>query len=186
LGFLEAGAQLRPQLWAQGQLSAFSPSPVDEAQATGGLFRRTVSKEWPEPGCAHPPNLFLQAPGISKADSQSQGLATSIRWGQTPINQSTPWDTDEPPSKQMRESDNPGVYIICKQRHCPDLWAYRSPDLRLGRWGPQCHCLCSSSISFLATPKKYFEELGCERDTVGVTLNQHQIILHDYLQTSVS
>uniref|UniRef100_A0A452SDV0 Kelch like family member 29 n=1 Tax=Ursus americanus TaxID=9643 RepID=A0A452SDV0_URSAM len=50
-----------------------------------------------------------QAPGISKADSQSQGLTTSIRWGQTPINQSTPWDTDEPPSKQMRESDNPGT-----------------------------------------------------------------------------
>ncbi|KAB0380165.1 hypothetical protein FD755_007949, partial [Muntiacus reevesi] len=49
------------------------------------------------------------APGISKADNQSQGLTTSIRWGQTPINQSTPWDTDEPPSKQMRESDNPGT-----------------------------------------------------------------------------
>uniref|UniRef100_G1P2I2 Kelch like family member 29 n=1 Tax=Myotis lucifugus TaxID=59463 RepID=G1P2I2_MYOLU len=50
-----------------------------------------------------------KAPGISKADSQSQGLTTSIRWGQTPINQATPWDTDEPPSKQMRESDNPGT-----------------------------------------------------------------------------
>uniref|UniRef100_A0A2K6ETR0 Kelch like family member 29 n=1 Tax=Propithecus coquereli TaxID=379532 RepID=A0A2K6ETR0_PROCO len=53
--------------------------------------------------------VTTKAPGISKADSQSQGLATSIRWGQTPINQSTPWDTDEPPSKQMRESDNPGT-----------------------------------------------------------------------------
>uniref|UniRef100_A0A1W2P6N5 Kelch-like 29 n=2 Tax=Mus TaxID=862507 RepID=A0A1W2P6N5_MOUSE len=50
-----------------------------------------------------------KAPGISKADNQSQGLTTSIRWGQTPVNQSTPWDTDEPPSKQMRESDNPGT-----------------------------------------------------------------------------
>ncbi|XP_045700629.1 kelch-like protein 29 isoform X3 [Phyllostomus hastatus] len=53
--------------------------------------------------------VTTKAPGISKADSQSQGLTTSIRWGQTPINQSTPWDTDEPPSKQMRESDNPGT-----------------------------------------------------------------------------
>uniref|UniRef100_A0A2K5SCE5 Kelch like family member 29 n=1 Tax=Cebus imitator TaxID=2715852 RepID=A0A2K5SCE5_CEBIM len=53
--------------------------------------------------------VTTKAPGISKADNQSQGLATSIRWGQTPINQSTPWDTDEPPSKQMRESDNPGT-----------------------------------------------------------------------------
>ncbi|KAG8522452.1 Kelch-like protein 29, partial [Galemys pyrenaicus] len=57
------------------------------------------------PSCSASP----QAPGISKADSQSQGLTTSIRWGQTPINQCTPWDTDEPPSKQMRESDNPGT-----------------------------------------------------------------------------
>ncbi|EGV91884.1 Kelch-like protein 29 [Cricetulus griseus] len=53
--------------------------------------------------------VTTKAPGISKADNQSQGLTTSIRWGQTPINQSTPWDTDEPPSKQMRESDNPGT-----------------------------------------------------------------------------
>ncbi|XP_012869065.1 PREDICTED: kelch-like protein 29 isoform X2 [Dipodomys ordii] len=53
--------------------------------------------------------VTTKAPGISKADNPSQGLATSIRWGQTPINQSTPWDTDEPPSKQMRESDNPGT-----------------------------------------------------------------------------
>uniref|UniRef100_A0A2D4EKI3 Kelch-like protein 29 n=1 Tax=Micrurus corallinus TaxID=54390 RepID=A0A2D4EKI3_MICCO len=46
---------------------------------------------------------------ISKTDNQPQGLATSVRWGQTPINQSTPWDTDEPPSKQMRETENPGT-----------------------------------------------------------------------------
>ncbi|KAG8124324.1 hypothetical protein E2320_019805, partial [Naja naja] len=46
---------------------------------------------------------------VSKTDNQPQGLATSVRWGQTPINQSTPWDTDEPPSKQMRETENPGT-----------------------------------------------------------------------------
>ncbi|XP_054976077.1 kelch-like protein 29 isoform X2 [Sorex araneus] len=53
--------------------------------------------------------VTTKAPGISKADNPAQGLTTSIRWGQTPINQSTPWDTEEPPSKQMRESDNPGT-----------------------------------------------------------------------------
>ncbi|XP_062892827.1 kelch-like protein 29 isoform X1 [Mobula hypostoma] len=44
----------------------------------------------------------------SKIESQTQGqmLNKSVRWGQTPINQSTPWDTDEPPSKQMREIEN--------------------------------------------------------------------------------
>lgn len=73
----------------------------------------TISPRLCSPSCSASP----QAPGISKADSQSQGLTTSIRWGQTPINQSTPWDTDEPPSKQMRESDNPGVYSLRGQRH---------------------------------------------------------------------
>lgn len=64
---------------------------------------------------------FPQAPGISKADNQSQGLTTSIRWGQTPVNQSTPWDTDEPPSKQMRESDNPGA-CSSADRDTPTSW----------------------------------------------------------------
>ncbi|NWX82966.1 KLH29 protein, partial [Nothoprocta pentlandii] len=50
-----------------------------------------------------------QTPCIAKTENQPQGLATSVRWGQTPINQSTPWDTDEPPSKQMRENENPGA-----------------------------------------------------------------------------
>ncbi|XP_032640756.1 kelch-like protein 29 isoform X2 [Chelonoidis abingdonii] len=50
-----------------------------------------------------------KTPCISKTENQPQGLATSVRWGQTPINQSTPWDTDEPPSKQMRENENPGT-----------------------------------------------------------------------------
>ncbi|XP_043918680.1 kelch-like protein 29 [Protopterus annectens] len=49
--------------------------------------------------------------GISKTNGQIPGhmLATSVRWGQTPVNQSTPWEIDEPPSKQMREADNPGT-----------------------------------------------------------------------------
>uniref|UniRef100_H3AG73 Kelch like family member 29 n=1 Tax=Latimeria chalumnae TaxID=7897 RepID=H3AG73_LATCH len=53
----------------------------------------------------------MQTSGISKIDSHTQGqlLATSVRWGQTPINQSTPWDTDEPPSKQMREKASPST-----------------------------------------------------------------------------
>ncbi|NXI22669.1 KLH29 protein, partial [Sterrhoptilus dennistouni] len=55
------------------------------------------------------PASSTKTPCISKTENQSQGLATSVRWGQTPINQSTPWDTDEPPSKQMRENENPGA-----------------------------------------------------------------------------
>ncbi|XP_038607822.1 kelch-like protein 29 [Tachyglossus aculeatus] len=70
----------------------------------------TVSSEAiPSLVASSTPVSTTKAPGISKTENQSQGLATSVRWGQTPINQSTPWDTEEPPSKQMRETENPGT-----------------------------------------------------------------------------
>ncbi|GLD59642.1 kelch-like protein 29, partial [Lates japonicus] len=48
--------------------------------------------------------------GLSPGDSQTPGLllAPGVRWGQTPINQLTPWDTDEPPAKQHRDSEPTG------------------------------------------------------------------------------
>ncbi|KAM9466110.1 kelch-like protein 29 isoform 1-T1 [Clarias gariepinus] len=51
-----------------------------------------------------------QVSAHAAVENQTAGpvLAPSVRWGQTPINQSTPWDTDEPPSKQLREKDNAG------------------------------------------------------------------------------
>lgn len=60
--------------------------------------------------------LLKQVSGHPSADTQTQGqvLANSVRWGQTPINQSTPWDTDEPPAKQMREKDITGKKLNAK------------------------------------------------------------------------
>ncbi|XP_033859695.2 kelch-like protein 29 [Acipenser ruthenus] len=48
--------------------------------------------------------------GISLGENQSQGqiLTPNVRWGQTPINQCTPWETDEPPAKQIRENEGTG------------------------------------------------------------------------------
>uniref|UniRef100_A0A3B4WKZ2 Kelch like family member 29 n=1 Tax=Seriola lalandi dorsalis TaxID=1841481 RepID=A0A3B4WKZ2_SERLL len=53
---------------------------------------------------------ILQVSGLSPGDSQTPGLllAPGVRWGQTPINQLTPWDTDEPPAKQHRDSEPTG------------------------------------------------------------------------------
>lgn len=53
---------------------------------------------------------LLQVSGLSPGDSQTPGLllAPGVRWGQTPINQLTPWDTDEPPAKQLRDSEPGG------------------------------------------------------------------------------
>ncbi|XP_034555326.1 kelch-like protein 29 [Notolabrus celidotus] len=48
--------------------------------------------------------------GVSPVDNQSPGLllAPGVKWGQTPINQLTPWDTDEPPTKQHRDREPNG------------------------------------------------------------------------------
>ncbi|KAK6488579.1 kelch-like protein 29 [Huso huso] len=49
--------------------------------------------------------------GISPGENQSQGqiLTPNVRWGQSPINQTTPWETDEPPAKQIRENEGTGT-----------------------------------------------------------------------------
>lgn len=62
--------------------------------------------------------VALQVSGLSPGDSQTPGLllAPGVRWGQTPINQLTPWDTDEPPAKQHRDSEPTG-----SESHAPHL-----------------------------------------------------------------
>lgn len=61
-------------------------------------------------GQSHGRFLFPQVSGLSPGDSQTPGLllAPGVRWGQTPINQLTPWDTEEPPAKQHRDSEPSG------------------------------------------------------------------------------
>uniref|UniRef100_A0A8C7GCP8 Kelch like family member 29 n=1 Tax=Oncorhynchus kisutch TaxID=8019 RepID=A0A8C7GCP8_ONCKI len=53
-----------------------------------------------------------QVSGVSPGERESQApgllLAPGVRWGQTPINQLTPWETDEPPAKQHFHLDSPG------------------------------------------------------------------------------
>lgn len=75
--------------------------------------------------------VFLQVSGLSPGDSQAPGLllAPGVRWGQTPINQLTPWDTDEPPAKQHRDSETSGNESHTQHVHTP----YRlvPPDMSL-------------------------------------------------------
>ncbi|XP_069461981.1 kelch-like protein 29 [Ambystoma mexicanum] len=75
-------------------------TPVSSASAT--VNSDTTANHGPSPSAAATTKTLI----LSKTERQSQGQlrATSVRWGQTPINQSTPWDTEEPPSKQTREN----------------------------------------------------------------------------------
>ncbi|XP_029318753.1 LOW QUALITY PROTEIN: kelch-like protein 29 [Cottoperca gobio] len=73
--------------------------------------------------------------GLSPGDSQSPGLllAPGVRWGQTPINQLTPWDTDEPPAKQHRDSEPTGpswagpVAAVSQPSLLPHTYALAQP-----------------------------------------------------------
>lgn len=81
--------------------------------------------------------VLLQITG----DSQSSGLllAPGVRWGQTPINQLTPWDTDEPPAKQHRDGEPSG--------NGPHTSHSMYWNLR-GRWHLKC---ISSDVIFCVT-----------------------------------
>uniref|UniRef100_H2SPF8 Kelch like family member 29 n=1 Tax=Takifugu rubripes TaxID=31033 RepID=H2SPF8_TAKRU len=66
-------------------------------------------------------------------DSQSSGLllAPGVRWGQTPINQLTPWDTDEPPAKQHRDGEPGGptwAATVSQPSLMPHTYALQPPS----------------------------------------------------------
>uniref|UniRef100_A0A3B3DUN8 Kelch-like family member 29 n=1 Tax=Oryzias melastigma TaxID=30732 RepID=A0A3B3DUN8_ORYME len=73
--------------------------------------------------------------GLSPGDGQTPGLllAPGVRWGQTPINQLTPWDTDEPPAKQHRDGDPSGpswaaqVAAVSQSSLLPHTYALPQP-----------------------------------------------------------
>uniref|UniRef100_A0A8C7XM85 Kelch-like family member 29 n=1 Tax=Oryzias sinensis TaxID=183150 RepID=A0A8C7XM85_9TELE len=72
---------------------------------------------------------------LSPGDGQAPGLllAPGVRWGQTPINQLTPWDTDEPPTKQHRDGDPSGpswaaqVAAVSQSSLLPHTYALQQP-----------------------------------------------------------
>ncbi|TRY66128.1 hypothetical protein DNTS_029069 [Danionella cerebrum] len=89
----------------------------------------------------------MQAAGLSPGEKTAPGLLLTpgVRWGQTPINQSTPWETDEPPAKQQhREPDSTGPPPgPCR---VPAVLLKQKPQA-LGR-GQRQHCveLCCSTL----------------------------------------
>ncbi|XP_062863185.1 kelch-like protein 29 isoform X2 [Trichomycterus rosablanca] len=105
----------RPGLLPLPVMPSLLPTPVNGTTCSTELASKrlasTCSSSTVKQGSAH-----------AAGDNQTAGpvLAPSVRWGQTPINQSTPWDTDEPPTKQMREKENtgpvwpPAVPTVCQ------------------------------------------------------------------------
>ncbi|XP_028838795.1 kelch-like protein 29 isoform X2 [Denticeps clupeoides] len=95
----------RPGLLPLPVIPSLLPTPVTAATTTSSNDLTCKRLITPAPTTASSKVSVLPS-----GDSQTQGpvLVPGVRWGQTPINQSTPWETDEPPTKQMREKDIAG------------------------------------------------------------------------------
>uniref|UniRef100_A0A671QVA2 Kelch-like protein 29 n=1 Tax=Sinocyclocheilus anshuiensis TaxID=1608454 RepID=A0A671QVA2_9TELE len=93
-----------------------------------------------------------QAAGLSPGETQTPSLllAPGVRWGQTPINQSTPWETDEPPTKQHRESDTTGPPWV------PPVVAASQPSLLAHSYG-------------MPQPPAYSQGVSVQSPVIGVT-----------------
>eukprot|EP00064_Thunnus_orientalis_P013711 superscaffoldBa00002276_g13751 len=94
----------RPGLLPLPVIPSLLPTPVTVAVTTSSSDI-AVKRGIPAAGSVAPASAKVS--GLSPGDSQTPGLllAPGVRWGQTPINQLTPWDTDEPPAKQHRDSE---------------------------------------------------------------------------------
>uniref|UniRef100_A0A9J8CAD0 Kelch like family member 29 n=1 Tax=Cyprinus carpio carpio TaxID=630221 RepID=A0A9J8CAD0_CYPCA len=94
----------------------------------------------------------VKAAGLSPGETQTPSLllAPGVRWGQTPINQSTPWETDEPPSKQHRESDATGPPWV------PSVVVASQPSLLAHSYG-------------MPQPPAYSQGVSVQSPVIGVT-----------------
>ncbi|KAM9339710.1 LOW QUALITY PROTEIN: kelch-like protein 29 [Symphorus nematophorus] len=97
----------RPGLLPLPVIPSLLPTPVTVAVTTSSsdiAVKRGITAA----GSVAPASAKVS--GLSPGDNQTPGLllAPGVRWGQTPINQLTPWDTDEPPAKQHRDSEPTG------------------------------------------------------------------------------
>ncbi|KAI1895906.1 hypothetical protein AGOR_G00111580 [Albula goreensis] len=95
----------RPGLLPLPIIPSLLPTPISVTTATTCGSELACKRMGPgSTTCSSKVSTLL--PGNSQ--NPGQILAPPNRWGQTPINQSTPWETDEPPAKQIRENDSSG------------------------------------------------------------------------------
>ncbi|XP_074540836.1 kelch-like protein 29 isoform X1 [Halichoeres trimaculatus] len=122
----------RPGLLPLPVIPSLLPTPVTVAVTTSSsdiAVKRGITPVGPVTPTS------AKVSGVSPVDNQSPGLllAPGVRWGQTPINQLTPWDTDEPPAKQHRDSEPSGpawaapVAAVCQSSLLPHTYTLPQP-----------------------------------------------------------
>ncbi|XP_014848009.1 PREDICTED: kelch-like protein 29 isoform X1 [Poecilia mexicana] len=122
----------RPGLLPLPVIPSLLPTPVTVAVTTSScdlVVKRGITAV----GSVAPTSAKVS--GLSPGDNQTPGLllAPGVRWGQTPINQLTPWDTDEPPAKQHRDGEPTGpawaapVAAVSQQSLLPHSYGLPQP-----------------------------------------------------------
>uniref|UniRef100_A0A3P9JWW0 Kelch-like family member 29 n=1 Tax=Oryzias latipes TaxID=8090 RepID=A0A3P9JWW0_ORYLA len=122
----------RPGLLPLPVIPSLLPTPATVAVTTSSsdiAVKRGIT------GTGSMASATAKVSGLSPGDGQAPGLllAPGVRWGQTPINQLTPWDTDEPPTKQHRDGDPSGpswaaqVAAVSQSSLLPHTYALPQP-----------------------------------------------------------
>uniref|UniRef100_A0A3P8UMG7 Kelch like family member 29 n=1 Tax=Cynoglossus semilaevis TaxID=244447 RepID=A0A3P8UMG7_CYNSE len=123
----------RPGLLPLPVIPSLLPTPVTVAVTTSSsdiAVKRGIT------AAGSVASASAKVSGLSPGDNQTPGLllAPGVRWGQTPINQLTPWDTDEPPAKQHRDSEPTGpgtwaapVAVVSQPSLLPHTYAIPQP-----------------------------------------------------------
>uniref|UniRef100_A0A673WXT8 Kelch like family member 29 n=2 Tax=Salmo TaxID=8028 RepID=A0A673WXT8_SALTR len=83
------------------------------------LFRNVFFSPLSQVSGGSPGERESQAPGLL--------LAPGVKWGQTPINQLTPWETEEPPAKQQHRDSEPTVVTVTQSSLLPHSYSLRPP-----------------------------------------------------------
>ncbi|KAG9282867.1 kelch-like protein 29 [Astyanax mexicanus] len=158
-----ANGNNRPGLLPLPVIPSLLPSPVTITVTTSSTelgVKRASSASVAAPA--------VKAAGLSPGENQTPGLllAPGVRWGQTPINQSTPWETDEPPAKQHRESDATGPPWV------PPVVAVSQPSLLAHSYG-------------MPQPPVYSQGVSVQSPVIGVTpAIQTPVVPHHPLMTA--
>ncbi|XP_035278462.1 kelch-like protein 29 [Anguilla anguilla] len=138
----------RPGLLPLPVIPSLLPTPITVAVTTS--TNELACKRMGGVSNAPAPKVSGLSPGEGQGQPQGQVLAGGVRWGQTPINQSTPWETDEPPGKQRRDNDSTGPPWV------PPVVAVSQASLLAHSYG-------------LAPPPAYTPGVTAQSPAMGVT-----------------
>ncbi|XP_036831941.1 kelch-like protein 29 isoform X1 [Oncorhynchus mykiss] len=126
----------RPGLLPLPVIPSLLPTPVTVAVTTSSGGDMVVKRQGGVTiAVAGSAKVSGGSPGERESQAPGLLLAPGVKWGQTPINQLTPWETEEPPAKQQhRDSESTGptwappVVTVTQSSLLPHSYSLRPPS----------------------------------------------------------